>query len=185
MKSTKDLLKIALGKGMKPPENMTVSQWSDSFRQLPSDSAEPGKWRTSRVPYMREVMDAFTQDNINRVVVKSAAQVGKALSINEPIPTPDGFKRMGDLTAGDKVFDERGAVCNVIATSPIMYDRPCYEITFSDGAKIIADAGHQWIADDKLMTTAELRVGMTLPDVILTAELQRVIDSNVKGGVRK
>lgn len=44
---------------------------------LPSESAEPGKWKTSRVPYTREVMDAFTQDNVHRVIIKSSSQVGK------------------------------------------------------------------------------------------------------------
>lgn len=57
---------------------MTVSQWADTFRQLPSVSAEPGRWKTSRVPYFKEVMDAFTQAGVHRVVVKSAAQVGKS-----------------------------------------------------------------------------------------------------------
>lgn len=44
---------------------------------LPSDAAEPGKWKTSRAPYTREIMDAFTQENISRVVVKSSSQIGK------------------------------------------------------------------------------------------------------------
>ena len=44
---------------------------------LPSDAAEPGRWRTSRAPYTKEVMDAFTQEAIHRVVVKSSSQVGK------------------------------------------------------------------------------------------------------------
>lgn len=44
---------------------------------LPSDAAEPGRWRTSRAPYTKEVMDAFTQEGIHRVVVKSSSQVGK------------------------------------------------------------------------------------------------------------
>lgn len=129
---------------------MTVSQWADTFRQLPSESPEPGKWRTSRVPYMKSIMDAFTEPNISRVVVKSSAQVGKALDIECPIATPDGFKAMGDLVVGDKVFDENGEVCNVVGVSPIMYGHDCYEITFSDGAKIVADAEHNWyVQEDK------------------------------------
>lgn len=44
---------------------------------LPSDAAEPGRWKTSRAPYTRAVMDAFTEENIHRVVIKSSAQVGK------------------------------------------------------------------------------------------------------------
>lgn len=56
---------------------MSVSEWADNYRQLPADAAEPGQWRTSRTPYAKEIMDAFSQNDIHRVVVKSAAQVAK------------------------------------------------------------------------------------------------------------
>lgn len=56
---------------------MSVSEWADTYRQLPADAAEPGQWRTSRTPYAKEIMDAFTDNRIHRVVVKSAAQVAK------------------------------------------------------------------------------------------------------------
>lgn len=74
----KTQLKRALSKSIKPIRKLSVSQWADKFRQLPSDSAEPGQWHTSRVEYMREVMDAFTDERIHRVAVKSAAQVAKS-----------------------------------------------------------------------------------------------------------
>ena len=149
---------------LSPPSRLTVSEWADAFRQLPAESSEPGKWKTSRVPYMKAVMDCFTDSNVQRIVVKSASQVSKALDCETPIATPEGFKAMGELQVGDKVFDERGEVCNVIATSPIMENRPCYEITFSDGAKIVADAGHNWYVHDdisgrlkeKILTTEEI-----------------------------
>lgn len=48
---------------------------------LPSDAAEPGRWQTSRVPYMREVMDAFADPNVHRVAIKSSAQVGKTEAV--------------------------------------------------------------------------------------------------------
>ena len=56
---------------------MTVSQWADEYRMLPSDSPEPGRWKTSRVEHMRPVMDSFTDPKIRRIVVKSSAQVSK------------------------------------------------------------------------------------------------------------
>lgn len=63
--------------GIKPIIKMSVSEWADTYRQLPADAAEPGQWRTSRTPYAKEIMDAFTDNRIHRVVVKSAAQVAK------------------------------------------------------------------------------------------------------------
>lgn len=65
---------------------MTVSAWADKYRMLSSGiSAEPGKWKTSRAPYQKDIMDAFTQANIKRVVVKSCSQVGKSDMMNNVI----------------------------------------------------------------------------------------------------
>ncbi|MGZ8514733.1 MAG: dCTP deaminase [Candidatus Limnocylindrales bacterium] len=74
---------------------------------------------------------------------------GKALALDTPIPTPGGWRTLGELAPGDFVFDETGAPTAVVdATSP-MLDRPCREITFSDGQRIVADAAHQWVTIDK------------------------------------
>ena len=65
--------------GMKPPENLTVSQWADKKRWLsPESSAEPGLWRTSRTPYLKEIMDAFSDSKVRRIVFVSSSQIGKS-----------------------------------------------------------------------------------------------------------
>lgn len=140
-------LKRAL-KDFKPPENLTVSEWADKYRVLPQEaSAEGGKWRTSRTPYFKEVMDAFTDPLVNRIVVVAASQVGKALDIRTPIATPDGWKEMGSLNIGDTVFDENGNPCRITNATEIMKDHPCYRVVFSDGNSIVADAEHQWFVN--------------------------------------
>jgi phage terminase large subunit GpA-like protein len=65
--------------GLRPEEPLTVSEWSDRYRKLSSKaSAEPGPWRTSRTPYLREPMDCLSSNNpIQRVVMMFAAQTGK------------------------------------------------------------------------------------------------------------
>ena len=61
-----------------PPPDLTVSEWADEFRRIPPEaSAEPGAWRTSRAEYQREIMNAVSDPLIERVVVMTAAQVGK------------------------------------------------------------------------------------------------------------
>lgn len=61
-----------------PRPNLTVSEWADNYRILTSDtSAEAGPWRTSRAPYMREIMDCITDSNTEEVAVMASAQVGK------------------------------------------------------------------------------------------------------------
>lgn len=65
--------------GMKPPENLTVTEWAEKRRRLSTEaSAEPGPWRTSRTPYLREPMDAFTDPKVQRIVMVAASQVGKS-----------------------------------------------------------------------------------------------------------
>jgi len=61
-----------------PPPSLTISQWADIERRLSSEaSSEPGAWRTSRTPYLREIMDSVCNRDIHTVVVMSSAQVGK------------------------------------------------------------------------------------------------------------
>ena len=62
----------------KPPEQITVKEWADKYRRLsPENSAEPGRWRTDRTPYLEEIMDVFTDPKIRRIAVAASSQVGK------------------------------------------------------------------------------------------------------------
>jgi phage terminase large subunit GpA-like protein len=72
-----DLLR-AWSRGIRPDPNLTVSEWADRHRWLSSRaSAEPGRYRTARTPYMREIMDALSPASpVQRVVFMKAAQVG-------------------------------------------------------------------------------------------------------------
>lgn len=61
-----------------PPPSLTVSEWADRYRRLaPESSAEPGQWRTERAPYLKEVMDAFSDPRIERVTFMASSQSGK------------------------------------------------------------------------------------------------------------
>lgn len=62
----------------KPPENLTVAEWADKYRRLPATAAESGPWRTSRTPYLREPMEAFTDPKVQKIVMVAASQVGKS-----------------------------------------------------------------------------------------------------------
>lgn len=69
---------------------------------------------------------------------------GKALDLDTRIPTPDGDRTMRDIRIGDYVYDENGNPTRAINISPIFKNHDCYEIEFSDGEKIVADADHLW-----------------------------------------
>lgn len=69
---------------------------------------------------------------------------GKALSLDTPIITPNGYTTMGDIKVGDIIFDENGNTTNVTYITPIEY-KTSYEIEFSDGEIIKACKDHNWM----------------------------------------
>lgn len=72
--------------GIKPPERLTVSQWADKHRRLSGESsAEVGRWRTSRTPYLAEIMDAFTDPWVREIAVWASSQVGKSECLNNMV----------------------------------------------------------------------------------------------------
>lgn len=63
---------------LKPPPDLTLSEWADEYRRLSSEaSAEPGRWRTSKAPHQKEIMDAITDIMVKKTVVMSGGQSGK------------------------------------------------------------------------------------------------------------
>lgn len=69
-------------KTLKPPEKMTVSQWADKYRIIPAGTSnQPGRWKTSKTPYLRGIMDAFSDDRIEEIVFIKPTQVGGTESI--------------------------------------------------------------------------------------------------------
>lgn len=74
---------------------------------------------------------------------------GKALALDTPIPTPDGWKNMGDIVAGDVVFDDCGLPTKVLEAHPVRHNRPCFRVVFSDKTSIVADEEHLWAVIDR------------------------------------
>jgi phage terminase large subunit GpA-like protein len=64
--------------GARPDPLLTVSEWADRYRILSQRaSAEPGPWRTTRTPYLREIMDCLSPSSaVERIVFMKGAQIG-------------------------------------------------------------------------------------------------------------
>lgn len=64
--------------GLKPDPVEPMSEWADQYRVLNQTyAAESGRWRTSRTPYLREIMDAFSPSNrCEFVTIMKGAQLG-------------------------------------------------------------------------------------------------------------
>ncbi|WP_425412624.1 replicative DNA helicase [Micromonospora halophytica] len=78
------------------------------------------------------------------IIVAGRPGLGKALALDTPLPTPDGWTTMGEVAVGDRLLAADGTPTTVTAAFDVMDDRPCYEVEFSDGSVIVADAEHLW-----------------------------------------
>lgn len=100
-----------------------------------------------------------------------AAGGGKALSLDTPILTDSGWKTIGNLHQTDKVLALDGSWSEIEYVTDVQVQHDCYEIVFSNGEVIIADAEHLWGVTEfkyrkywknNICTTKELKEGMKL-----------------------
>ena len=126
---------------LRPPNLLSVSAWADENRMLVSESSsEPGRWRTERAPYQKEIMDAFTQPGVYEIVIMASAQVGKTeLELNmmgrsiDLDPGPILFVQPTDGFAED--FSKR-RVAPMIRACPAL-QRKVYEAKSRDAGNTI------------------------------------------------
>lgn len=71
-------LYAAFASALRPPPNVCTSDWADRFRMLTSSqSANPGRWQTSKVEYLRDIMDLLSPNRpATRVVVMKSRRGG-------------------------------------------------------------------------------------------------------------
>lgn len=117
-------------------------------------------------------------------VVGAATGGGKALALDTPLPTPSGWTTMGAVEVGDLLLGADGRPCRVTAATEVMHDRPCFEIEFSDGTVIVADAEHQWLTHTAASLQSRQRAAArtngqrnqrTFPAVRTTAEIAATV----------
>lgn len=116
--------------GMRPPENLTVSEWADKKRRLsPESSAEVGQWRTSRTPYLKEIMDSFTDPKVCHIIFVSASQVGKSEVENNIIgyiidQDPSSILYVHPTTIDGREYSK-------LRIAPMFRDTPCLRLKVS------------------------------------------------------
>ena len=120
------------------------------------------------------------------LIVGARPAMGKALSLSTRLATPSGWTTMGEVKIGDKVLDENGRACNVTYISPVYEDRQCYEVTFDDGTKMIADAEHNWAVWDfkvwKSMRDRHYAGSLNARPELLVRTTQEMLDAGIKAG---
>jgi excisionase family DNA binding protein len=148
----------------------TIEQW-----MLEDDGSLNGCWQVAAPLYKREAL--YLKDSLLfRTTNNKSNPEGRALPLDTPIPTPDGWTTMGEICVGDRVFDEDGRVRYVTAKSQVWKNRKIYELEFGAGESIKADAEHLWS-----VTTSNDRANKKRPRVMTTEELFEWTERPVSG----
>ncbi len=76
-RANKELFGDEMLAAMQQTTEVTVSEWADNNRVLDArSSAEPGPYSTDRTPYMREIMDAFSDPEVEKITIEKPVQSG-------------------------------------------------------------------------------------------------------------
>lgn len=118
------------------------------------------------------------------IIVAARPAMGKALALDTPLPTPSGWTTMGEVRVGDELYDAQGRSTTVVAATDVMTGRPCFEVQFSDGSRIVADAEHQWLTETRAARKSKwaadrrynrARHQRVFPAVVTTAQLAATV----------
>lgn len=107
-------------------------------------------------PYERMIVelafgfvDEYGLRRFQEVIVEIGRKNGKGVHLFEELPTPNGWRKMGDLHVGDVVFGQDGKPSTIIAESEI-FDKPTYVVTFEDGSHFKVTDDHIWTVRTKV-----------------------------------
>lgn len=64
------------GRILQPPPELKLSDWAEQNRILASQATEKGPYRLDRVPYLREIMEAFSDPEVREMVILKSARLG-------------------------------------------------------------------------------------------------------------
>jgi phage terminase large subunit-like protein len=98
---------------------------------------------------------------------------GKALQVDTPILTTEGWKRHGDLVPGDYVFSPDGLPVEVKYVTP-HYEGKCYYVDFSGDEVIIAHENHEWKTNRRHFTGKPRRMRSEKP-LVTTKQISKTL----------
>lgn len=127
-------------------------EFIETFLCIPSGKLNVPFVLTDYERMIVELTFGFVDDNGARMVrfcfVEIARKNGKGIQLFEELPTPTGWRKMGDLHVGDVVFGQDGKPSTIIAESEI-FDKPTYVITFEDDSHFKVTDDHIWTVQTK------------------------------------
>lgn len=157
------------------PSGLVAPSGLSILRDRWGETPDYGAWRTLARPSQLP-----PSDWTSTWYVRGGRGGGKALALDTPIPTPTGWSTMGDLQVGDHVLDEQGKPCRVTYATAVQLGNVCFEVVFSDGTTVIADAEHLWLTMTKAARKAAGRTDnpQSGPQLRTTAEIATTLRHN-------
>lgn len=108
---------------------------------------DKGRQKIKLFDAQKEAIEGIMENKLT--IICASRQIGKLLDLNTEVPTPNGWTTMGQLKDGDTIFDWYGNPTKVLNAHDVVTDGECYELTFSNGEKITADANHEWFTQSR------------------------------------
>src|SRR5690606_38029490 len=93
----------------------------------------------------REYVDSIFDKQLT--IVNAKAGTGKSQPISELVLTPNGWKKMGDIKAGDYVIARNGRPTKVTSVHP-QGELDIFEVKFSDGSSTRCSEDHLWLTEN-------------------------------------
>jgi len=90
----------------------------------------------------------FMESKARYPAMISAWGTGKLLSLDEEVKVLGGWKRMGDIVAGDIVYNLTGNLVKVLVAHNIVDVSKAYKLRFDSGEEILCDPRHLWYTID-------------------------------------
>ena len=104
------------------------------------------KFYQPRRHYLRRYVEAYQEildGKLDFLSISMPKRSGKALTLDTPILTPEGFRDMGDIHVGDRVMGQDGQPTTVTHVFP-QGKVPVYRVRFTDGAEVRTCGDHLW-----------------------------------------
>lgn len=113
------------------------------FQDLPDGTRVPALSQLRDNEWFFAEMYQRAREERKGLAMFGTRRFGKALMDNEPVWTERGPVRIGNLLIGDRVYDDKGVLSEVVGVYP-QGRVDVFRITFSDGRRMICSGDHIW-----------------------------------------
>jgi len=106
----------------------------------------PGKFHKYICDAAQDFLAEETGRAFDILIITTPPQHGKGFEYNTPVLTTQGWKKHGELKAGDYVYSPNGEAIKVLASQK-PYDWHCKKLTLDSGDSFICSWEHEWIVE--------------------------------------